>query len=533
MSIQNLGQSSGEAGALPTRLKDVLVDALDGAEGNFSNQLNEVLRGAAVRGGQPASTVLNAVDQDIGASRGALNDQLEGTLGSQGRLEAKDQIGERLAQIGAEGYEPVLKAGPQSAEGAEALQEVLSTPGSSRVMKDLKDVADAEGVPLEQMMAKRPLEAAHWMQSRARELADTQDATARRAFRGIRDRLLKAINKASPGYDAVRKQYGDEFGNQQALEFGNKFLTRAARDMDVDLMAREFSELSEGQKEAALLSVRDALKSSIGRGQSGSAPRLTQAGSEQVKNALRQVFGEAGDRVSKSLEDVDSFVRSRKAVDPRTNSATASNQQAAQRASDTVQPSWRRRVGGTLQNIGTDIGISSATGSITPFMVGRSLARKAGDAISGNPDSKLQALVGALEAPIQSRGRGGLANAPPIGGVPKTQKTLSEAFGLSSAGAPRITSTLDELPPPAGQVGMSGKDLGRALREVGEDRQAFEALMQELEKAPAAEALAAARAYAPISTKSKKEALQIVRREFAGRIRQRLKREQSGKATPW
>lgn len=135
--------------------------------------------------------------------------------------------------------------------------------------------------------------------------------------------------------------------------------------------------------------------------------------------------------------------------------------------------------------------------------------------------------------PVRSEALNALPDAPPMAASPSAQNALSEAFGASSTGAPRITATLDELPEPVGQVGMSGRDLGRALRDVGEDRQAFEALMQELERAPAAEALAAARAYAPISTKSKKEALQIVRREFAGRIRQRLKREQSGKATPW
>jgi hypothetical protein len=414
VSIQNLGQSGGEAGALPTRLKDVLVNALEGPENNFGEQLNDILRGVSVRGGKPAGIVHKAVDQDIGASRDALRTQIESTLGSQRKLEAFDQIGERLAQISTEGYQPIMRAGPQSQEGLEALQSVLSTPGSSRVMRDLQDVADAQGVPLKQMMAERPLEAAHWMQSRARKLADTQDATAKLAFLGIRDRLLKAINKASPGYDAVRKQYGDEFGNEQALEFGNKFLTRATRDMDVDLMAREFAELTEAQKEAALLSVRDVLKSSIGRGQSGSAPRLTQAGSEQVKNALMQVFGDKGDAVVKSIEDVDGFVANRQDILSKRGPRSTPDKFLAQRATDTVMPSWRRRVGGMLQNIGTDIGISSATGNIAPFMLGRSLMRKTGDAISGNPDRKLLALVSALEAPVRSGARNTLADAPPV-----------------------------------------------------------------------------------------------------------------------
>jgi len=402
MSIQNLGQSSGKAGALPTRLKDVLVNALDGPENHFSDQLNDILRGVSVRGGKPAGIVHKAADQDIGASRDALRTQIESTLGSQGKLEASDQIGERLAQIGTEGYEPILKAGPQSQEGLEALQSVLSTPGSSRVMRDLKDVADAEGVPLAQMMAQRPLEAAHWMQSRARELSETQDATARRAFRGIRQRLLTAINKASPGYDAVRKQYGDEFGNQQALEFGDKFLSRASRDMDVDIMAREFSNLSENQKEAALLSVRDVLNSSIGKGQTGGAPRLSQAGSDQVKNALRQVFGEKGDAVAKSIEDIGGFVANRQDILSKRGPRSTPDKFLAQRAADTVMPSWRRRVGGFMSDMATDAAASSALGNPTPFMAARRLADKTGKAIMGNPDAKLQSLVSALEAKVKN-----------------------------------------------------------------------------------------------------------------------------------
>lgn len=444
-AVNSVLESGADAAALPVRLKDILIEALDGPSGQLGNAVQKQLRGTVVAGGDGAKTITNAIDQDLPASREYLQGGLQDNLGSQSRLSASDDIGERLSEIGREGYAPLLQAGPTTQEGAAALLEVLNGPGmlkagngSSTLLQPLKTMAAGEGIDLNRFIAERPLEAAHWMQSKARKLADSADPTIRSAFTSLRKRLLVGINKASPGYDDVRRAYGDEFGNEQALAFGDKFLTKAGQDLDIDIMAREFAELSPSQQEAALLSVRDALQSSTGRGRAVNGPRLTRVTEEQVMTALPKVFGEAGDRVAATIQKTDDFVQSRLRVDSRRGSPTATNQEAAQYAKDTVMPPWRQKLGQAIENAASDTGVSAAFGHFVPFRTLRATSGAIGRKISGNPDGKMNDLASLLEAPVSpNRAPTPSPNAlaAPAGGVSAPAAQSQNALAAPAQGA--------------------------------------------------------------------------------------------------
>jgi hypothetical protein len=386
-----------ESLSLPVRLKDVLVKEAEG----LRNPIQRQLRGTSGAGDEGADIIHKAIDEDLPKAREFLKGGLKDTLGSQSRLSAMDDVQGRLSEIGKEGYQPLL--GQDLPEESKAvLSDVLNGPGMNKLHEPLRTVAAGEGLDLDAMMKANPLEAAHWMQSKARQLADrSSDAVVSNAMGSLRQRLLNGLNAATDGqYDVIRRQYGDEFGNLQALEFGDRFLTKANKDLDIDLMAREFSELSPNQQEAALLSVRDAIQSSTGRGKASSGPRLTKVREEQVQTALPKVFGKDGENVSDLIQETDDFVQSRTRLDTRPGSQTAPLGEDIEFAKNTAVPPMRRKIGNLIRDAATDVGVSTAFGNAVPFRLLRSGGQSLGDFIGGDPNKKMNQLAKLLEAPI-------------------------------------------------------------------------------------------------------------------------------------
>ena len=402
-AIEETGEPLGLSSGLPTRFKDVLVEGFDGNKEAFENAIRSHLRGTTLIGGDESAAIIrNSVNEDLPASREFLSEGLKDTLGSKSRLQAYDDINEQLTQIGREGYEPLLKQRlPEDREAI--LAQVMNGPGMNKLHEPLRTVAAGEGLDLDTMMGESPLQAAHWMQSKARQLADkSSDAVVSNAMGALRQRLLTGLNAATDGqYDVIRRQYGDTYGNQQALEFGDRFLTKANKDLDIDLMAREFAELSPAQKEAALLSVRDALQSSTGRGAAVNGPRLTKVKEEQVMTALPKVFGEAGEAVADVIRQTNEFVEGRKFVG-RFGSDTASNQSIRDSALEAVQPKWRRQLGQVVSDAGSDAGLSLAFGQAVPFQSIQRQTKNFGKWIAGDPEDKLASIARVLEAPVNA-----------------------------------------------------------------------------------------------------------------------------------
>jgi len=352
-----------------------------------------------VQGGDGAARIAQSVDEDIAASRVALDENYGRVLGKKARIKSEDQTKEQLAEIGRKGYEPVLSKTLSGSE-KQGLSAVLDGPGMDKLKSPLEEIAAGEGLSLDEMIAKSPLRAAHWAQSKARQLSESNtDVVKASAFGALRRRLLEIINEVAPEYDQVRRKYGDEFGNLQALEFGDKFLTQARDAFQIDKMKRAFSDLSPRQKNIALLSVRDALKSASGRGRKGAAPRLARVGDEQVLDALDDVFGKRGARVAQGIEDVGEFVGSRQRIDSRKGSPTANNQEASRAASENVQSPLRRKIGGLMQTIAGDT--ANAGVGLPPLNALRRGLDQAGKSVSGNSAERMNAFAQILESPVR------------------------------------------------------------------------------------------------------------------------------------
>lgn len=473
-AIDSVREGGSEALSLPVRLKDILVKSAQGRGGALPENIERTQRGTSGAGGEGAQTIARAVDEDLPAARDYVQGGLKEDLGSQPRLAEQQDIEQRLADIGREGYQPLFARGVQSEEGAQALRDVLEGPGmgagrgSNTIRQPLQTIADGEGIDLEKFIADRPLEAAHWMQSKARELADGEDPVYQEAFTKLRDRLLTAIEKASPGYNNIRRQYGDEYGNKQALTFADRFLTDAPHDYRVDKMAQDFKALSPAQQEVALLSVRDMLQSSMGRGRRINGPRLTQVEQEQVQTALPKVFGDAGERVLKRIEDVQDFVGSRRRIDTRRRgSQTAPLTEDITYAKNLAAPPIRRAVGNWLRDASTDAGLSVSFGQAVPFRTITSTGQKVGEWIAGDPTRKMNALAQLLEAPVAPARTGG-----------QTMNALSPSGG--SAQTPTAAATNALGPQDVGRGMVKGPDespLAFADRQI-RDGESFELIDQ-------------------------------------------------------
>ena len=399
---------------LPVRFKDLVSEAFpDSADGIVDH-----LRGTSQlrRGGH--SIVDDAVSEDLGQSKEYLTETIQDTLGRQSRLGAEDQSREVLSQIGQEGYEPLLKAGPTNEAGAEALKGILEGPGMSKLYEPLRTIAAGEGKDLDFLLSEKPLAAAHWMQSKARQLSQRGgDEALRGGFGSLRTRLLNGLNAATDGqYDVIRKQYGDEYGNLEALEFGKSFLRDAHKPYELDVMKRSFEGLSEQQQQQALLSVRDTLLSAVGRGQKTNGPRLKQVKEDNVLGALTRVFGDKGDEVRKLIEETRDFVTSRNNAS-RYGSDTGRNMSAKDIALDNVQPSWRRALGQSVSDLGSDAALSAFFGQVVPFQSIQRQTQRLGKWVGGNPEDKLASIARVLEAPVASPPTNAVAptpSAPPV-----------------------------------------------------------------------------------------------------------------------
>ena len=396
--VQDARQTSSKALALPVRIKDILIDALDDGTGNLRNAVQDHLRGTVVRGGDAGQTVTASIDEDLPAARSELSDFFGKQLGKRARIKSEDQTTEQLAEIGRQGYEPILSKGPQSADSEQALRGILAGPGMNKLKSPLEEIAAGEGLSLQEMIDSDPLRAAHWMQSKARQLSESGDPVKGPAFRALRNRLLKGINDAAPGYDKIRKEYGDEYGNLTALEFGDKFLTQAGKAFEVDRMARAYKELSPAQKRIALLSVRDVLRTASGKGKRRAAPRLGRVGDEQVLESLETVFGARGARVAQGIEEVDNFLFSRQDIDPRRGPRSTPDRHLADRAATNVLAPWRQKVASAFEKVGSDAAAASV--GFPPLRVIGGAATGIGRAIDGNPTGRLNDLAKLLEAKV-------------------------------------------------------------------------------------------------------------------------------------
>lgn len=264
-----------------------------------------------------------------------------------------------------EAYQSFLKSRPKADAAFEALppetQELVNVVSfyisKPSLMKEIRAIADAEMIDLEQMVQQDPRQAAHWLQRAAREKADEAKDKGNRvlakAYGRMRTNLLRPLEKVVPGYNNVRGQFGSVEEIDRSLSIGRRFLSKTERPEDLSAFTKELNELSPEARLAALASIRDEIGVIIGRNGEDTPARINQLTSA---NALRtlEALGDEGKKLADDLR----FMRREKRFIENTiyGSDTFRNLKASESEAlgNTAVTNALSGQGGMAQAVGTD-----------------------------------------------------------------------------------------------------------------------------------------------------------------------------------
>ena len=285
-----------------------------------------------------SSTIIRDAAQEMrGSQVPFLDESASANLGGNSRLATSADVEANLRQIGEEGYAPIVyqRADPQRAR---TIQDVLNGPGMNELGRPLRQIAAGEGVDIDVMIAQRPIQAAHWMQHKARLLAAENEGTALgNAYNNMRSRILKTIDdlKTPDGqtYAQVRARYGDEAGIKDALSAGDRFGAIVNNPDGANRFIEAFQRATPEQQAAQLASIRDWAQGKLRRGGEGGTARMTELKNIAVLETLERL-GAQGKALAddiRAVRDEEQFLGS---FYPNAESATARNLLATGQGAD-------------------------------------------------------------------------------------------------------------------------------------------------------------------------------------------------------
>jgi hypothetical protein len=458
---------SGQVGAgLPTRFKDELVKEFGDSARGVSEAIETQIRGGAARSGSASdAAVRRAVSEDNAAARELFSRSVDQFAGSTSRPELRGQAIGQLEEIVESRYKPILAAGIADPAKQQTLVGVLAQPRMQSLASELAEDAEREGIDLAALIARNPAEAAHWMQSKARQLADDKgkvSITGRvipdRTMSNRRQDILNALEDAVPGYRETRKEYGDKFGVMQAMNFAKGFLTRAKDDVAVADMAEEFADMSEAQKQMALASLRSVVTGSaenvryVDPELATGALRTAEIGKEPVLKALSEVFGDQGTKLADDIKAIVSRTDANRRINPQaTGSDTVPKAQAIKKAIENTRGPVQRFVGNVFGGMPLDVGASMVAGVPAPLASARAGIQGAGKMADNRAMSTVDKVTELLlSQPQAGRTRNALASpgTPPSGGGQIIDQLSQVPPG--SAPAPRTVGVAPATAAPVG-----------------------------------------------------------------------------------
>jgi ribosomal protein S18 acetylase RimI-like enzyme len=306
-----------------------------------------------------------AANQMRGQQADVLRTELESSFGAQPKTEAQAALQESLDQFSA-AYNNVMPQAPRTGPQAEEALDLLigsrtnQLPPETNLQAILYRRAQERNMTVDNYILQNPLEALHWVQSdladQARSLraANAPDANLERVVQNMQRPLRDAL----PEYGELQnlwRQYsqalgrlgytrGAEAGVKAELStvpgFGDKIFGPggiAKSEMGTQTAADVYLQMDDLSQRAAGLSVRDVINDELRKGKAAgleeryqTAANMRRVATEGGLDALRRVFGEAGDRVARRIEqfmDANEFARN---IDPEFNSATMNKAQAMQ-----------------------------------------------------------------------------------------------------------------------------------------------------------------------------------------------------------
>ena len=370
------------------------------------------------RGDASPAIVREAVQDMRGSQVDYLTESATKNTGATTRNATRKDMEAQLSEFGEEGYQPIISQ-PIDATRAKAIQDVLTGPGMSELGKPLRQIAAGEGKTIEQMIQESPLKAAHWMQHKARLLAEENGGTTLgNAYTSMRNRILGTIDDlATPEgqtYKDLRTQYAETAKIGTDLKAGDQFGALVKNPEKANAFVEKFETATPAQKEAQLASIGDWVLSKLRGGGEEAAARTAELQNIAVLDTLDRLGAQG-----KALADDIRAIRDEEAdlarFFPKSESATVSNLEAQRSGPDIYS-----KKGGKISNGGSalaDGAMMAADVSKLPILSIFSKAREAVQEL-GRPRTATREDMTKVLMSRPGKGRPAGAGGPPVSSGP-------------------------------------------------------------------------------------------------------------------
>lgn len=448
-------------------------------------------------------TMQDTIHQLTSTQKSELEGTFKAVLGDETLMGRSDEIGALMRENGQVAYNNSIseanrllktgKASPEQVKAAQEINAILTNAGFKEFYPESLTIeATTRGRTVDELIQERlaadPIDTAHWLQSEIGQAArdakniDGSQTNMSRAYETMRKAILDRLEKFD-GYKGARMQHGDLFGADEAISFGDRFLTAARSEFKTDQMARELAKLSPRQQQVAALSIRDALLNQIIRLSPEEAPaRITQLQNEGTLKALVTVLGEErGTELRNAIANMRVENQRIAGVSQANGSPTHLLQQGAKDAVDNLRGPANRLVHGAGNPTGWGVaGIASmAMGNPLPLV-----AKGAASIVDklSTPTAKFQSRA--------TRGLYGLPNVADdaAGAVPPNANALASPppsggptpFG--GAGGGNTTGNALSRPPPRTRAQRPPPTVDEWAQRIETDQNELQRLLKQYDQ---------------------------------------------------
>lgn len=290
------------------------------------------------KSGDASPTIIREAVKDVrGTQASFLTESATRNLGATTRNATRKDMEAALSEFGEEGYQPIVsqRAEPQRAR---QIQDILKGPGMSELGRPLRQIAAGKGVDIDVMIAQRPIEAAHWMQHKARLLSEENAGTTLgTAYDDMRKRILTTIDdlKTPDGktYKELRTDYAETAQIGKSLKAGDQFGALVRNPEKAATFIENFKAATPAQQQAQLSSIGDWALSKLRVGGEEANARMAELQSAGVLDTLDKL-GEQGKALADDIRAIRDEEFDLQTFYPKAESATASNAVALAQGAD-------------------------------------------------------------------------------------------------------------------------------------------------------------------------------------------------------
>jgi hypothetical protein len=282
--------------------------------------------------GDASPTIIREAVKDIRGSQASfLIESATRNAGATTRNETRENMEAALSEFGEEGYKPILSQ-PIDDKRAQAIRNVLSGPGMGELGKPLRQIAAGQGKTIEEMIAESPLNAAHWMQHKARLLKEENAAkgntTLANAYDDMRNRILSKIDDLQTPdgktYRQLRIEYADTAQIGSALRSADQFGAIVKDPEKANNFVKAFNASTPAQQEARLASIGDWMLSKLRGGGEDAPARMAELQSAGVLETLDRL-GQKGKALADDIRAIRDEEMDLQTFFPKSESQSISN----------------------------------------------------------------------------------------------------------------------------------------------------------------------------------------------------------------